>query len=52
MGKLFVGFLAGCFVTGLLVDRGVNLPERLGRLINTGEIQELWRDIGDAAKRR
>jgi hypothetical protein len=38
--------------TGLLIDRGVNLPDRLGRVINTGEVQQLWKDIGHAVKKQ
>ena len=45
------GFLAGVIVTGLLIDRGVNLPDRLGRLVNGGEVQKLGRDIGHAVKK-
>jgi hypothetical protein len=48
--RFIFGFIAGVIVTGLLIDRGVNLPDRLGRLVNTGEIQQLGRDIGKAAK--
>lgn len=48
--KFVIGFIAGVIVTGLLIDRGVNLPERLGRVINTGEVQQLWQDIGNAVK--
>ena len=50
--RLILAFLAGVVVTGLLIDRGVNLPDRLGRLINTGEVQQLGRDIGHAVKTR
>lgn len=48
--RFVLGFLVGVMVTGLLIDRGVNLPERLGRVINKGEVQQLWKDIGHAAK--
>jgi hypothetical protein len=48
--RLIFGFLAGVIATGLLIDRGINLPERLGRLVNGGEVQQLGRDIGKAAK--
>lgn len=51
MDRVLIGFLAGVIVTGLLIDRGVNLPERLGRVINTGEVQQLWKDINDAVKK-
>jgi hypothetical protein len=37
--------------TGLLIDRGINLPDRLERGINTGEVQQLWKDIGHAVKK-
>lgn len=50
--KFVIGFVAGVVVTGLLIDRGVNLPERLGRVINTGEVQQLWDDIGNAVKEK
>jgi hypothetical protein len=50
--KFVIGFIAGVAVTGLLIDKGVNLPERLGRVINTGEVQQLWHDIGTAVKER
>jgi hypothetical protein len=50
--KFVIGFVAGVVVTGLLIDKGVNLPERLGRVINTGEVQQLWHDIGNAVKER
>lgn len=51
MMRVIFGFIAGVVVTGLLIDRGVNLPERLVRLINGGEIQQLGRDIGRAVKK-
>jgi hypothetical protein len=50
--KFVIGFIAGVVVTGLLIDKGVNLPERLGRVINTGEVQQLWHDIGNAVKEK
>lgn len=50
--KFVIGFVAGVVVTGLLIDRGVNLPERLGRVIDTGEVQQLWHDIGKAVKEK
>lgn len=49
--RFVVGFLVGVVVTGLLLDRGVNLPDRLGRLIDGGEVQQLGRDIGHAVKK-
>ncbi|MGB8701850.1 MAG: hypothetical protein WCD18_20740 [Thermosynechococcaceae cyanobacterium] len=49
--RFVMGFLAGVIVTGLLIDRGVNLPDRLGRLINGAEVQRLGDDIGDAVKK-
>ena len=49
--RLVFGFLAGVIVTGLLIDRGVNLPDRLGHLINGGEVQQLGKDIGQAVKK-
>jgi hypothetical protein len=49
--KFTFGFIAGIVVTGLLIDRGVNLPDRLGRLINGGEVRQLGRDIGHAVKK-
>ena len=48
--RFILGFLAGVVATGLLIDRGVNLPDRLGRIINGGEVQQLGRDIGKAIK--
>jgi hypothetical protein len=30
---------------------GVNLPDRLGRLINDSEVQQLGRDMGNAVKK-
>jgi hypothetical protein len=50
--QLIFGFLAGVIVTGLLIDRGVNLPDRLDRLVNTGEVQQLGKDITHAVKNR
>ena len=49
--RFILGFLAGVIVTGLLIDRGVNLPDRLGHLINGGEVQQLGKDIGKAIKK-
>jgi hypothetical protein len=49
--RFVVGFLVGVVVTGLLLDRGVNLPDRLGRLINGGEVQQLGKDINNAVKK-
>jgi hypothetical protein len=49
--RFFFGFLAGVMATGLLIDRGVNLPDRLGHLINGGEVQQLGRDISHAVKK-
>jgi hypothetical protein len=49
--RFVLGFLVGVVVTGLLIDRGVNLPERLGRVVNTGEVQNLWKDINNAVKK-
>ena len=51
MSNLILGFLAGVVVTGLLIDRGDNLPNRLGRLLNTSEVQQLGKDIGHAVKK-
>ena len=48
--RFILGFLAGVVATGLLIDRGVNLPDRLGRIVNGGEVQQLGRDIGKAIK--
>jgi len=49
--RFVMGFLIGVVVTGLLLDRGVNLPDRLGRLINGGEVQQLGKDINNAVKK-
>jgi hypothetical protein len=49
--RFVVGFLFGVVVTGLMLDRGVNLPDRLGRLINGGEVQQLGKDINNAVKK-
>jgi hypothetical protein len=49
--RFIFGFIAGVIVTGLLIDRGVNLPDRLGRLINSSEVRQLGRDIGNAVKK-
>ena len=49
--RFFVGFLVGVVVTGLLLDRGVNLPDRLARLIDGGEVQQLGKDINNAVKK-
>lgn len=49
--RFVLGFLVGVMATGLLIDRGVNLPERLGRIINTGEVQQLGKDINNAVKK-
>jgi hypothetical protein len=49
--KFILGFLAGVMATGLLIDRGVNLPDRLGHLINGGEVQQLVRDVTHAIKK-
>ena len=49
--RLILAFLAGVVVTGLLIDRGVNLPDRLGGLVNTDEVQQLGKDIGQAVKK-
>jgi hypothetical protein len=51
MLRFIFGFLAGVTAAGLLLDRGVNLPDRLGHLINGGEVRQLGRDIGHAVKR-
>jgi hypothetical protein len=51
MLRFIVGFLAGVAVTGLLIDRGVNLPDRLSHLINGGEVRQLGHDINHAIKR-
>jgi hypothetical protein len=51
MLRFVFGFLAGVIATGLLIDRGVNLPDRLVHLINGGEVQQLGRDINHAIKR-
>lgn len=48
--RFVLGFLVGVMATGLLIDRGVNLPDRLGRVVNTGEVQQLWKDINNAVK--
>jgi hypothetical protein len=45
------GFIIGVIVTGLLIDKGVNLPDRLGRLINGHEVQQLGKDIQNAVKK-
>jgi hypothetical protein len=50
MLRFIFGVLTGVIVTGLLIDRGVNLPDRLGRLVNGGEVRELGRDLGRAVK--
>jgi hypothetical protein len=49
--RFTLGFLVGVMATGLLIDRGVNLPDRLGRVINGSEVQHLWQDIGRAVKK-
>ena len=49
--RFVIGFLAGVVVTGLLIDRGVNLPERLPHLINGGAVQQLGQDINHAVKK-
>lgn len=49
--RFVIGFLVGVVVTGLLLDRGVNLPDRLGRLIDGGEVQQLGKDINHAVKK-
>jgi hypothetical protein len=49
--RFVLGFLVGVMATGLLIDRGVNLPERLGRMINTGEVQQLGKDINRVIKK-
>ena len=49
--RFILGFLFGVVVTGLLIDRGVNLPERLGRVINTREVQQLGKDINNAVEK-
>jgi hypothetical protein len=49
--RFVFGFFAGIIVTGLLIDSGVNLPDRLGRLINGNEVQQLGKDIGYLLKR-
>jgi hypothetical protein len=48
--RFVLGVLVGVIATGLLIDRGVNLPDRLGRVVNTGEVQQLWKDINNAVK--
>jgi hypothetical protein len=48
--RFVLGVLVGVMATGLLIDRGVNLPDRLGRVVNTGEVQQLWKDINNAVK--
>jgi hypothetical protein len=50
--RYIVGFIAGVLFAGLMIDRGVNLPERLGRIVNTGELQELWKDVGQAVREK
>lgn len=49
--RFILGFLVGVVVTGLLIDRGVNLPDRLGHLINGGEVRQLGRDINRAIRK-
>jgi hypothetical protein len=49
--RFVVGFLVGVVVTGLLLNRGVNLPDRLGRLLNGHEVQQLGKDINNAVKK-
>ncbi|MGB8700208.1 MAG: hypothetical protein WCD18_12390 [Thermosynechococcaceae cyanobacterium] len=49
--RFIFGFLAGVIVTGLLIDRGVNLPDRLGRVINVSEVQKLGQDISYAVEK-
>jgi hypothetical protein len=50
--RFILGFLVGVMLTGLLSDRGLNLPDRLGRLVNSSEVQQLGRDIGHAVSNR
>ena len=50
--RFILGFLAGVIATGLLIDRGVNLPDRLGHLVNGSEVRQLGKDIGQAVKNR
>jgi hypothetical protein len=49
--RFISGLVIGVIVTGLLIDKGVNLPERLGRLINGHEVQQLGKDIQKAIKK-
>jgi hypothetical protein len=48
--RFLTGFMVGVVAAGLLIDRGINLPDRLGRLINSDEARQLVRDVGYAIK--
>jgi hypothetical protein len=49
--RFLVGFILGVIITGVLTDKGVNLSDRLGRLINGHEVQQLGKDIQHALKK-
>jgi hypothetical protein len=43
--KFLAGLIVGVVCTGLLIDRGVDLPNRIKQLINANEIERLYKDI-------
>ena len=49
--RFLVGFILGVIITGALTDKGVNLYDRLGQLINGNEVQQLGKDIQHALKK-
>lgn len=43
-------FFVGVAVTGLLIDRGINLPQRISDAVDWESLERLGEDIWDSAK--
>lgn len=49
--RFIFGIIVGVIITGMLNNRGIDLPDHLGHIINGGEVQQLGRDITHAVKK-